>query len=325
MGEICMLPELKCCLGQRMVLLRPNDQKINPKFLLYAIQSHAVQGQIKASEGTGTTVSNLRIPHLKNLKIPSPTLDTQENIASTLSAYDDLIENNRRRIQLLEESAQLLYKEWFVHLRFPGHEHTTITDGVPEGWERKTIADVTTTLGGGTPSTKVSDFWGGDVPWATPSDITGNGCLALLKTDRQITESGLKNSSAKLLAAGTILMTSRASVGFFAVTDFPVSTNQGFINIVTHEKSMSMYLLFNLMSRVEEIRSNAKGTTFPEISKGRFRSLPLVVPGPEVLATFDAHTAPIIEQVRTLKKTIRAAAEARDLLLPRLMSGEVTV
>ena len=226
---------------------------------------------------------------------------------------------------MLEESARLLYKEWFVHLRFPGHEHTTITDGVPEGWERKTIADVTTTLGGGTPSTKVSDFWGGDVPWATPSDITGNGCLALLKTDRQITESGLKNSSAKLLAAGTILMTSRASVGFFAVTDFPVSTNQGFINIVTHEKSMSMYLLFNLMSRVEEIRSNAKGTTFPEISKGRFRSLPLVVPGPEVLATFDAHTAPIIEQVRTLKKTIRAAAEARDLLLPRLMSGEVAV
>ncbi len=100
---------------------------------------------------------------VENTIIRAPELQEQTRIASIPSAYDDLIENNRRRIQLLEQAARLLYNEWFVHLRFPGHEQATIKDGVPEGWERRKIADVCETVGGGTPSTKVSEYWGGDI------------------------------------------------------------------------------------------------------------------------------------------------------------------
>ena len=249
----------------------------------------------------------------------------QVRIADILSAYDDLIENNRRRIALLERAARELYREWFVRLRFPGHEHTKIVDGVPEGWERKKISDACNTTGGGTPSTKVASYWGGDVTWVVPTDVTKNDCLVLLDSARKITEEGLRESSAKMVPAETILMTSRASVGFFALIDREVCTNQGFINVIPRDEEMRLYLLFNLMSRVAEIRSNAKGSTYPEISKGRFRDMDIVVPAKPLVVEFANIAATIIRQVRCLKRLTLGLCQARELLLPRLMSGEVAV
>lgn len=255
--------------------------------------------------------------------MPLPKLPVQQSISNTLSAYDDLIENNRRRIQLLEQAARLFYREWFVHLRFPGHEHVTVTNGVPEGWVKKKIADVCETVGGGTPSTKVSEYWNGDITWIVPSDVTKNDCLVLLDSERKITEKGLRESSAKMVPPYTILMTSRASVGFFALMDSDVCTNQGFINIIPLAGEMRMYLLFNLMYRVKEIRSNAKGTTYPEISKGRFREMDVVVPSMTLVSEFGRVSSDIIHQVSCLKRTTLQLEKARDLLLPRLMNGEV--
>jgi type I restriction enzyme S subunit len=273
----------------------------------------------------GNANPTLNRNHIHGLDITIPDYWIQVRIASILSAYDDLIENNRRRIQLLEQAARLLYREWFVHLRFPGHEHVTITDGVPEGWEKKVVADVCETVGGGTPSTKVSEYWAGDITWVTPSDITKNDCLVLIDSGRKITEKGLRKSSAKMVPAETILMTSRASVGFFALVDREVCTNQGFINIIPHEDELRMYLLFNLMSRVNEIRSNAKGTTYPEISKGRFRGMGVVVPSKVLVREFAGLASDVIQQVRCLKRSALQLGTARDLLLPRLMTGEVVV
>ena len=274
---------------------------------------------------TDVAVPGLNRNNALRLKVSIPSFSQQDKIVEILSAYDDLIENNRRRIQLLEQAARLLYREWFVHLRFPGHEHVTITDGVPEGWENKKIAEVCETVGGGTPSTKVSEYWEGDITWIVPSDITKNDCLALLDSKRKITEMGLRKSSAKMVPAETILMTSRASVGFFALMDFEVCTNQGFINIIPHEDELRMYLLFNLLSRVTEIRSNAKGTTYPEISKGRFRGMDVVVPSKPLVSEFMRFASDIVQQVRYLKRSTLQLKAARDLLLPRLMNGAVTV
>lgn len=254
-----------------------------------------------------------------NVAIPSPS--AQDRIIGVLSAYDDLIENNRRRIQLLEQAAWLLYKEWFVHLRFPGHEHVKIKDGVPEGWEHKKIADVCDTVGGGTPSTKVAEYWEGDITWVVPTDVTRNDCLVLLDSERKITEKGLRESSAQLVPANTILMTSRASVGFFALMDVEACTNQGFINIIPHDEAMRMFLLFNLMSRVSEIRSNAKGTTYPEISKGRFRQMDIIIPSESLVSEFRRLADDIIRQVRCLKQGILQLTQARDLLLSRFVAG----
>jgi type I restriction enzyme S subunit len=325
LGEVAILrTDGKIALAQRIILLRAKSGILDGRYLLYAIQTPLMQGRLSA-RASGTTVIGIKNSELRKVELPVPPLHIQQRIAFILSAYDDLIENNRRRIQLLEQAARLLYNEWFVHLRFPGHEHVAISDGVPEEWEKKKIAEVCETVGGGTPSTKVSEYWEGDITWVVPSDITKNDCLALLDSERKITEKGLRESSAKIVPAETILMTSRASVGFFALMDFEVCTNQGFINIIPHEDELRMYLLFNLMSRVTEIRSNAKGTTYPEISKGRFRGMDIVVPSKSLVSEFAQVSTDIIQQVRYLKRTTFQLTKARDLLLPRLMNGEVAV
>ena len=303
-----------------MVILRCNNEKILPTYLYHFLRSPSFADQVNSLR-SGVAQPQLPIRDMKRIKMPLPPLSEQTRITSILSAYDDLIENNRRRIQLLERSARLLYKEWFVHLRFPGHEHAKIKDGAPEGWQRKKIAEVCETIGGGTPSTKVSEYWDGNIPWVVPSDVTKSDSLVLLDTERRITEKGLRESSAKIVPADTILMTSRASVGFFALMDFEVCTNQGFINIIPCEDELRMYLLFNLMSRVAEIRSNAKGTTYPEISKGRFRVMDVIVPSKTLLVEFAKVAIDVIRQMRYLTRSILRLDTARNLLLPRLMNG----
>ena len=324
-GEVAVVPErLEGANIARQVGLVPLGLQANHNFVMYFLRSPLGRAQLfTRTQGAVQQVINLA--DLKTIEVPDISLDTQGRIASILAAYDDLIENNQRRIQLLDQAARLLFKEWFVHLRFPGHEHVKIKDGVPEGWERKKIANICETVGGGTPSTKVSEYWEGDITWVVPSDITKNDCLALLDSERKITEKGLRESSAKMVPAETILMTSRASVGFFALMDYEVCTNQGFINIIPHDGGIRMYLLFNLMSRVEEIRSNAKGTTFTEISKGRFREMNVVVPTRTLVNEFAEFANDVIRQVRNLKKSTLKLERARDLLLPRLMNGEVAV
>ena len=293
----------------------------NPRFTAYFLKSILTAISSDKAAVPGVNRNDL---HARKVRV-TRDIGQQAEIATILSAYDDLIENNRRRIQLLEQAARLLYKEWFVRLRFPGHGRVKVKDGVPEGWERRTVAAVCETVGGGTPLTKVSEYWDGEVTWVVPSDVTKNDCLVLLDSERKITEKGLRESSAKLVPANTILMTSRASVGFFALVDAEVCTNQGFINIIPYDAEMRMYLLFNLMSRVTEIRSNAKGTTYPEISKGRFRQMDIIIPPESLVGKFARFTDDIIQQTRYLKQGILQFTKARDLLLPRLMSGEVAV
>lgn len=257
----------------------------------------------------GTGIPHVRGDDLKSFQIPLPPLPVQRRIADVLSAYDDLIEKNRRRIAILEETARLAYRKWF-------------------GWKRNvrtaTLGEICQTFGGGTPKTNTPEFWDGDIPWVVPTDITRNTCLALLDTERKITALGLQKSSAKMLPANAILMTSRASVGYFGMADFPVCTNQGFISIVPNNDSWRWYLLFNLMSRVEEIRSNAKGSTFPEISRARFRSMDVAIPDDNALIEFNRAVEPLMQQVRILAKQSAALAAARDMLLPRLMKGGAT-
>ena len=252
--------------------------------------------------------------------------NTQHHIATILSRYDSLIENYQKQIKLLEEAAQRLYKEWFIDLHFPGHENTNIIDGVPEGWERKKVSDVCQTVGGGTPSTKVAEYYdGGNIKWVTPTDITRSNCLCLFDTDKKITEEGLAHSSAKILPPETILMTSRASVGYFGIYDCEVCTNQGFISCIPNEKSYQMYLLYNIMNRVEEIRQKAGGSTYLEISKSVFRNFDIVLPSSMILETFQEQAHKILDCMRQIANQLRLLTEARDRLLPKLMSGEIEV
>ena len=311
--------------GTGCIKIEATGQRIWPKYLYYYMGTTNSIDWLEKN-AVGSTMLNLSAEIVSRFPLACPDIQVQKHIADILSAYDELIENNRRRIGLLEKAARMLYRKWFVHFRFPGHEHVKIIDRLPEGWERRTFDDVCNTIGGGTPSTAEPEFWSdGDIPWFTPTDITRNSCLALLDSGTKITEAGLRRSSAKMLPPGTVLMTSRASVGFFGIIDVPSCTNQGFINILPNDTRARMYLLYNLMHRVEEIRAHAGGATYKEISKGKFRALTVVVPDAELMCEFEDQASELHAEVRTLHKMNQKLSKARDLLLPRLMSGEIAV
>ena len=308
-----------------LVRFRVDDGLADPGFVGSLIESTFYKRYVKSQVG-GAAQPNANAKVLGRFVFKLPPRSTQRRIASVLSAYNDLIENNLRRIALLEEAARLLYREWFVHFRFPGHEHVKVIDGLPEGWERRTFDDVCDAIGGGTPKTSKPEYWNdGAIPWYTPTDVTRNSCLALLDSAAKITEAGLRGSSAKMIPAGTVLMTSRASVGFFGIIDTPSCTNQGFISVIPNDHNTRMYLLYNLMHRVEEIRSHAGGATYKEINKGRFKALAVLIPEASLLREFEERASELYRQARILHTMNQKLAQGRDLLLPRLMSGEIAV
>lgn len=325
-GNVGIIPDgEKVCLGQRTVLIRPDRSKADPAYLNYYLNAPKQRHKL-LSNSNGATVSHVNMPIIHNLPVDLPPLPVQSRIAGVLSAYDKLIENNRRQIKLLEEGAQRLYKEWFVDLRFPGNETTPIIDGIPEGWAKTTVGDLCLTVGGGTPSTKVASYYnGGDISWVTPTDVTGNLGIYLPKTAKMITGEGLENSSARMIPKGAILMTSRASIGYFAICKTNVCTNQGFISSIPHDDDMKWVLLRNLQSRVDEMKGLAKGSTFLEISKAAFRAMPLTIPPKELAKRFSTISKELFTKEVLTRKQLEIAREARDRLLPKLMSGEIEV
>lgn len=311
--------------NQRIGLVKMKTDCVDYKFLYWLMRTHTYQRTI-ANSATGATVKHTSPTKIYEYQFNAPEKNVQKKIAGILSAYDDLIENNQKQIRLLEEAAMRLYKEWFVNLQFPGYENTKIVDGVPEGWEKLYIEDVCQTVGGGTPSTKVPSYYNnGTIPWVTPTDITRNDCLILLDTEKKITEEGLARSSAKMLPSETILMTSRASVGFFGISEQEVCTNQGFISCIPNNKNLMMFLLLNLMSRKDEIRQKAGGATYLEINKSTFRKLIVIKPDDTLLNEFQSITYTILKRISALKKQSDLLKQARDKLLPKLMNGEIEV
>lgn len=259
----------------------------------------------------GGAVPSLNRNFLSSINVNIPPLHTQRKIASILSAYDDLIENNLKRIKLLEEKAFLRYKE------------IVRSEKMAEFF----IEEVCDTLGGGTPATGDRRFWDeGDILWFSPTDLTKHNSIVLLNSDKKITELGLQKSSAKLVPPKTILMTSRASIGYFGLINKPASTNQGFINIIPFNENHRAYMLFDLKNRKEEIIGNANGSTFLEISKGKFRQMKIRLPKDEkVLIEFEKEFEILFNLIENLLKQNTKLLEARDIILPRLMSGQIEV
>lgn len=301
-----------------------DTKKVVPSFIFYILQRKESVEWVE-NHAVGATMPNLNTGILSNLPLTIPSLSTQEKIVSILSNYDTLIDINAKRIKLLEESARELYKEWFVRMRFPGYEQTKFVKGIPEGWKIKLIDDICQSVGGGTPSTSNDNYWGGNIKWVTPTDITSKQSLPLMRIEGRITEAGLKNSSAKMLPPGAILMTSRASIGFFGICKEPVCTNQGFISIIPNESYYRMYMVHNLMMRKEEIVSNANGATFLEISKGRFRKMEMLLPNVDILSKFEERSSTLFEAVYNIELQNQNLTATRDRLLPRLLSGELKV
>ena len=314
MGEVCLVPQnLQCCLGQRMVLLKPDRAKVNGTYLLYALMSRDVQFQISWSDGTGTTVSNLRIPHLCQLKIPCPDIAYQNRIATMISAIDGRIENNWRINDNLEQQAVAMFREIFITQADPS-------------WAEGTISDLGTVVGGSTPSKAKPEYYTEHgIAWITPKDLSVNKSKFISHGADDITELGLRNSSATIMPAGTVLFSSRAPIGYIAIADSDVTTNQGFKSVVPRAHVGTAFVYYFLKSAFPIIEGMASGSTFKEISGSAMRTVPAIIPDEATLRTFSSFCDPLFRQQRTLEKQNRELAAMRDTLLPKLMSGEVDV
>ena len=197
---------------------------------------------------------------------------------------------------------------------------------IPEGWKVKTISDLAECVGGATPSTKNPDFWdGGNLAWTSPKDLSATKSIHLLKTDKKITEAGLRKISSGLLPVGTVLLSSRAPVGYLALTTEPTAINQGYIALKPRSGISNYFLLHWCDSNLDEIKNRASGTTFAEISKAAFRPIPAVAPHNNVMEKFHEFASPIYERALVASKEVETFAELRDTLLPKLISGELRI
>lgn len=316
--------------NQRIGLLEITDPcRLDLRFAYHLLNAPSVRQQIQAT-ATGSKVRHTAPNRIEAIVASVPSIECQRRIGRALDNIDDLIENNRRRIEILEEVARLLYREWFVLLRFPGHEDVDLVETdigpIPEGWEVSRVGDAIETIGGGTPSKGVEEYWEeGTVQWFTPTDLTRSGSAFAFESESQITELGLKKSSAKLFPADSVMMTSRATIGVISISTTSAATNQGFITCVPSEHLPSSYLYFWLHANIDLFLSLAGGATFKELRKSTFRELPMLVPDSRVMGSFQQHVGPPMALIKNLLQQIDVLKKARDLLLPRLVSGELDV
>lgn len=319
-----LIPDnLRCCLGRRMCLVRPDTEKVYPRFLLYYFLSSKWRAVIESNIVVGATVERIPIAKFPDFEVTLPPLDTQCRIADILSAYDDLIENNRRRIDLLEQSARYLYKEWFVSLRFPGHEHVKVKDGVPQGWKSGKIEDLGEIVTGKTPSTKEQENFDGDIPFVKTPDMHTQ--IVVTKTEQQLSERGAKLQENKFLPKGAVMVSCIGTVGVVAIAGSCCQTNQQINSVICHDPMFNYYAYYALLDLKPRLESMSGGVTMPNVNKSKFSAMPIMIPDKKIVSLFDEAVASNFIQIETLSIMNEKLQQARDLLLPRLMNGEIPV
>lgn len=313
----------RVCLGQRTVLLRPNKNLVNPDFLVYFLLAPEQQYGLLGT-ANGATVAHVNIPTIRNLKIQLPSLDRQNKIASIITAYDDLIENNQKQIKLLEEAAQRLYKEWFVDLHFPGYETTPAVDGVPEGWSNCILREVISFK----PKVQLSkDRMKQFVPMQALS--TNSMVLDTSQLTETTSNSGSKFQNGDTLLARITPCLENGKTAF--VTG--IESTEGAVGstefIVMRSKGINPYMVY-LLARTDDFRqvainsmTGSDGRQRAQVDK--LEALPYLKPPQNVIEAFSHIAEPIFEQITSNRTQILYLTEARDMLLPKLINGEIEV
>ena len=247
----------------------------------------------------------------------------QKKIGEFLSRYDSLIENYQKQIKLLEEAAQRLYKEWFVDLRFPGHENSNIIDGVPEGWEKKSIGEIGTVITGKTPSTSNKENYGGSIPFITIPDMhTGIYPVSSVF----LSEKGAESQSKKYIPQGALIVSCIGTAGLVCITKERCQTNQQINSLILDDKEMLHYMYFVFLSLKEHLNNiGSNGATMTNVNKSKFEDIDIVVPSSCIIRDFSQKTTPYFENIKSLQSQLRLLTEARDRLLPKLMSGDIEI
>ena len=347
-GRAALVPSwlLPANTNQAVAIVRPKRGVIDPRFLFYVLrdESRVKHAQTRVVQ---SVQANFSLGELSSLEIPLPPLAEQKAIAAVLGALDDKIGLNRRMNATLEAMARALFQSWFVDFDpvrakldgrkpigvdpdtaglFPDSFQDSEAGHIPKGWSIQPVGEVVDCVGGGTPSTAEPKYWeGGTHHWTTPKDFSSLQAPVLLDTDRKLTDAGVAKISSGLLPAGTLLLSSRAPVGYLAIAAMPVAINQGFIALKCTERASSFFMLNWCQTSMAEIESRATGTTFAEISKQNFRPIRVVLPPKELMSAFTAKVAPLYAQITANLHQSRTLAILRDTLLPKLLSGELSV
>ena len=312
------------CLGQRTVHLRPDPSKVDPDFLCYFLLAPKQQGALLAGE-TGATAGHVNMRDIRRLKLGRlPEKNSQRKAGEIIAAYDDLIENNQRRIALLEETARLLYREWFVHFRFPGHEHIQITDGVPEGWERLPASEAFEV----NPKTPRDDE--GTIRYFPMAALSETGMVI----GRGPMEEREKSTSVRFRNGDTLLARitpclENGKTGYVQMLEDGEVACGSTEFIVLRQRRVSSYYIY-LTARQHDFRENAIRSMIG--SSGRQRVQPncfdryfVAVPPALLAKLFDEAVGEMFDQIGNLDQQNQKLSQARDLLLPRLMNGEIPV
>ena len=338
MGAVCMIPEgVKCCLGQRLVLLKINKDVCDSNYLLYALQSQYVQAQIDAINKTGSIVSNLNIPDLKSLQIPFVDKEKQIKIGSALASIVDKIQLNNRIITELEEMAKTIYDYWFVQFDFPNAEgkpyrssggavvwNDRLNREIPKGWEVKYLAEIESDIiTGKTPPTQCPENYNGDIPFITIGDIRNN--VFVTSTEITLSKQGADSQPTKYIPEDSICVTCIASPGLIGFTTERSQTNQQ-INTVVCKNKYNRYFLYFALNNYFQYANGAKtGSTFANMNKDDFSTIEILKPEIKLLQQYYGVIDPLFQKIKESTMETKYLSMLRDWLLPMLMNGQVTV
>jgi type I restriction enzyme S subunit len=345
-GDSAVIPKgLDCAIGQNLVVLRSDGKKIHPRFLRWLIRSPDWWEQVGKYINVGAVFDSLKCKEIPHFELNIPPLTAQKEIALLLGGLDDRITLLRETNATLEAIAQALFKSWFVDFDpvrakaegrqpegmdaptaalFPDSFEESELGLVPKGWLVKPIGDAVECLGGGTPDTKEPNYWEpAEHAWTTPKDLSGLQSPVLLRTERKLSALGLAKVSSGLLPAGTLLLSSRAPIGYLAIAQMPIAVNQGYIAIPPAGQLSPLYMLFWCRQNMEGIKARANGSTFMEISKKAFRPIPALVPTVDVLDVFANIGEPLFARLIENERQAQTLTQLRNTLLPRLISGQL--
>ncbi len=327
-----------------IIRARPDPTKADSLFLYYYFNSpsglHALDSIRRQVAVAGITGSDLA-----QLAIAVPPLPEQRVIAHILGTLDDKIELNRRMNETLEAMARALFKSWFVDFDpvrakmegrdpglpqplaalFPDRLVDSELGEIPEGWDVGALDNSIELLSGGTPRTSVDAYWNGDIPWYTAKDAPSLSDVFVLETARSITQAGIQNSAARVLPVGTTIITARGTVGRLACLGVPMAMNQTCYGIRGARGYPDLFTYWNVRTAVGRLQHRAHGTIFDTITRQTFETVETVLPPVEQAKTFESTVRPSMERILSNLQNSRALAAQRDVLLPRLLSGEMRV
>jgi type I restriction enzyme S subunit len=350
LGQIGLMPRRRkysrYIMGNSMMRVKCNPQVLLPDYLYYWLSSAEGQHYL-FSRVSQVGVPQIQTPlsTLRQATLPVPPLPEQRIIAHFLGTLDDKIELNRRMNETLEEMARTIFKSWFVdfdpvrakaegrdpglpqHIAdlFPDRFEDSELGEIPAGWRVRSFAETVDILGGGTPKTSVSEYWDGDIPWYSVVDAPRDADVFVIDTEKKTTQTGIDNSSTRILPHGTSIISARGTVGRVALVGTPMAMNQSCYGLRDTASESGYYAYFATRDLVATLQQRVHGAVFDTITRDTLRGVSVATPDRELIRAFETEVAPLLQRILVSLRESRTLASIRDTLLPRLISGELQV